>query len=449
MYKNMKTKLLGTALMVGVVQMGYGACPDDGARPMTIGPHNPQTTFPLWVQDSEGLALEICPGTDQVNCISVPPFTPQANPGMTQAQYDLSAQIGFGDEGFWASSDALISIPAGGALANTGRARMVAAVEAAFLPDFQNGNQFAFTRLRFVIDVPQAGTYVVTHPWGKISYHVTTPGKRAIFDSLDIPFHADQKNYQARIGPILTWDTYPVDPSLDQNGDGKPDYIGLPLLAHKVKGSPCDTNVFRIEGPNIGGVGINSIETILFTVSGKVYTGPPLPTPMKVDEVSYSRWPSGRGLVNVFVTSPASAQVNVSGGGNVPPGPHALTNDRSDRHFGSVLVTPDSSVLPTTIQVVADASASNPSVIPSVVDVPLVDLVTITRADYDKTTGILTVEAGSSDLLNPPTLTALGQPLNNGVLSLSVQSVPAEVAVTSSAGGSATYPVTVLNPVAP
>ena len=458
---NAKACLLGTAILAGLASTAHATCPQDGAKPMHIGPHNPQTTFPLWVQDSEGLALEMCPGTDQVNCISVPPFTPLADPGLTQAQYDLSAQIGFGDEGFYASADALMTVPAGGALATAGRARLVTGLEAAFLPDFNNGNQFPFTRLRIRIDVPQTGTYIVTHPWGQITYNITTAGVKAINDSFDIPFFAGQTDYLGRIGPILTWDTYPADPLLDQYGppfqydapyglgaaDGMPDYVGIPTVTHKVKGSPCGTNVFRIDGPNIGGSGINTLQTDLFTVTGKVYTGAPLPTPLRVEEASYGRWPSARGLVQVFATAPASANLHFSGGANIPPGNHALASDGTDRHFGVVAVSPDSAVLPATIDVVADDTANNPSSAPTTISVPLVDLVSITRAEYVKATGVLTVEASSSDLLNPPTLTALGQTLSNGVLTTSLPSVPARITVTSSAGGSASYPVTVINPV--
>ena len=41
--------LLSSALLVALAQPGQAACPEDGATPMNIGSHNPQTTFPLWV----------------------------------------------------------------------------------------------------------------------------------------------------------------------------------------------------------------------------------------------------------------------------------------------------------------------------------------------------------------------------------------------------------------
>ncbi len=459
--KSFRLRLLASALLIGLAQTGQAACPADGATPMNIGAHNPQTTFPLWVQDSEGLALEICPGTDLLNCISVPPFTVTDFPGDPDAaaKAALSQQIGFGDEGFWASAETSIALPGGGL------ALMVSAVEAAFLPDFADGNQFPFTRLRLRIDIPQDGTYVVTHPWGQISYNITgAANNRDINDSFDIPFVADEVGYQGRIGPILTWDTFPGDPLLDQFGppftftppfgtvgpDGSADYIGTlnfvnPATGgpdHRVKGSPCGTNFFRIEGPNIGGPGVNSVQTDLFTVTGKVFNGASLPTPLDVDQVTYSR--SSVGRVNVFANAPTKADVSFSGGASLPAGVQPMAGDGSGRFYGGVSL-PDATTLPADVTVTANNAAIDPDNLPTDIVAPLVDLVTITRAEYDYATGDLTIEAHSGDLLAAPTLSALGQSLTAGVLTTNLTIAPPTVTVTSDAGGSATIPVTVIH----
>jgi hypothetical protein len=47
-------------------------------------------------------------------------------------------------------------------------------------------------------------------------------------------------------------------------------YIGDPNVDHTVIGSPFNTNFFKIDGPNIGGSGINTIQTNLFSVQGKI-----------------------------------------------------------------------------------------------------------------------------------------------------------------------------------
>jgi hypothetical protein len=76
----------------------------------------------------------------------------------------------------------------------------------------------------------------------------------------------------------------------------------------------------------------------------------------------------------------------------------------------------------------------------------LADIVTITLAEFNPVTFNLTIQASSSDTGTAPTLTALG--LGNLVAgSLNVSGVtvpPAQVTVVSSAGGSATVPVSVI-----
>jgi hypothetical protein len=456
----LRLQLLTGAVMMLLAPVGQAACPDDGATPMNIGAHNPQTTFPLWMQDSEGLALEICPGTDQVNCISVPPFTAADFPNDPDAatKAALSQQIGFGDEGFWASSDAIINpLPVGG-----GIAILVAAAEAAFLPDFADGNQTQFTRLRLRVDIPVDGTYVITHPWGQMTYNITgATNNRDINDTIDVPFVADQVGYQGVIGPFLTWDTFPDDPLLDQYGppftfeppfggsgpDGVADYIGTLNFVnpdtggpeHLVKGSPCGTNFFRIEGPPAFG----SVQTDLFTVTGKVFNGASLPTPLAINQATYSRSDAGR--VNVFATAPTQAVVSFNGNPNLPAGDQPMSGDGSGRFFGTVPLTPDATTVPSDITVTADNGAVDPDNLPTDRTVPLVDLVTITRAEYDYASGDLTIEARSSDLASPPTLSALGQALTGGVLTVNTTVAPAAVTVTSSAGGSATLDVTVIH----
>lgn len=48
-------------------------------------------------------------------------------------------------------------------------------------------------------------------------------------------------------------------------------YLGNPNVTHQVTGSPFNTNIFKVDGPNVGGAGINSIQTNLFTLAGKLF----------------------------------------------------------------------------------------------------------------------------------------------------------------------------------
>src|SRR5262249_48608942 len=68
-------------------------------------------------------------------------------------------------------------------------------------------------------------------------------------------------------GPFLTWDTtIPIPP---------PGFISDGHTPHAITGSPFNTNIFRIQGPNVGGNGVNTVETNLFkVVIGKIYVRP-------------------------------------------------------------------------------------------------------------------------------------------------------------------------------
>jgi hypothetical protein len=48
-------------------------------------------------------------------------------------------------------------------------------------------------------------------------------------------------------------------------------YLGNPNVTHQITGSPFNTNIFKVDGPNVGGAGINSIQTNLFTLAGKLF----------------------------------------------------------------------------------------------------------------------------------------------------------------------------------
>jgi hypothetical protein len=82
---------------------------------------------------------------------------------------------------------------------------------------------------------------------------------------------------------------------------------------------------------------------------------------------------------------------------------------------------------------------------------PLVDMVTISRAQYSLSAHTLTVEAASSDEVTPPVLTVNGQPLTPtgvGVLQSATLTgltiPPATITVTSANGGSDTEEVVIL-----
>jgi hypothetical protein len=224
-----------------------------------IGPVNPQNGFPLWVQDSNGLALEL--NLDPALGL-VDPVNP-ANP--------FSVQVGFGAEAFWYTCDALIPLASGG------QALLVQAVEAAWATeDPAPGDQFPFQRIRIRVDCPVAGTYVVTYPYGQKTYNVVTPGVRAINDTIDIagvPPTFDGMRL-GQIGPFCV-----PDPANPGNPAVPAGFIADPAANVTIIGSPNGTNFFRVAGPagsNLGGAGVDTVTTTLFNVSGKIFVGNPL-----------------------------------------------------------------------------------------------------------------------------------------------------------------------------
>ena len=165
------------------------------------------------------------------------------------------------------------------AKATAGPFDLTLATEGAFL----NGLPDAFQRTRFYtpkLHLLQAGaTYTVTEPYGTHTVVADAGGSVLRKDSTtDLgclgPPCGDFVT--ALNGPFtgssfLTWDTY-----TGAAGAGTPPagYVGDNATPHKVKGSPTGTNFFQVDGPNVGGPGVNTIRTDLFTVLGKVVKGP-------------------------------------------------------------------------------------------------------------------------------------------------------------------------------
>ena len=447
--KTFKIGLLAGALF-WLGQAVHATCPVDGATPFSAGPVDPVNGFATYLQDSEGLALELCldgtgapTGTPPDLCFFDPPIVGNA----------FSELIGFGPEGFWWLASPVFGGPNSPPQPQgLPEAVLVLGAEAAWVAEIPGpGEQFPFTRLRIRLGVASAGFYRVTHPYGQEVYEIDAPtGDGDVNDSFDIQFFPDAVN-QGRVGPWLSWDPDVAPPA-------PAGYIGDGATPHPVVGSPCGTNFFKIEAfsnaalttplpielGDPGGDGSNVVQVNDFTVVGKLYTGGPLPTPLVVNQTTYSRANDGR--VSVFATAPTTASLSFSGAANVPAGPQSMAGDGAGKYFGSVTLDPDAGTLPASVQVTATNSINDPNTVNS----DLVDVVTISRAEYVKATGTLTVEASSSDRspTSPPTLTAAGfGALSAGALSTSVTVAPATVTVTSSAGGSDTQPVTIINPV--
>ena len=230
-----------------------------------------------------------------------------------------------------------------------------------------------------------------------------------------------------RINPFLRWDT-----GLIKGPDGA-SYLGDPNTPHAITGSDLNTNFFRIDGPDIGGPGVNTIQTNLFTLHGRVATN----AGVSPTQVTYTRSNTSGGFVDAFATSQPDQVIQVSGTGISTT---KLKADAGGNYFGRVAFT--GSTPPASVQVTNTSDRP-----PTTVNVTLTDQVLVTKAAYNSDTGQLTVNATSSDTAAPPTLTAQGfGALSSGAATFTLgtdQLPPGIVTVTSSRSGSGTAPVTV------
>ncbi|MBV4459105.1 hypothetical protein KVG96_14180 [Pseudomonas sp. COR58] len=438
------TVLVVSALAQGIAQAALFA--------VDPGPYAPANgNFAAWYQDTHGRTLDLClskalssrvpsvPGTPSYMCSLLPA------PGIFDDAQPLSFPTNFPDEAFWFTADGAITDAARGI-----DLTYVSAIEAAFSGgDPVEGDQISFARIRIRVDVPTAGTYVITHPYGVDVFNVDTPGRRAINMTRDIGI-GSPKTYDGAlkgdVGPFLRsvngpyTETNPVTGAAEQ-------FIGDPNLEEAVTGSPFNTNFIRIEGP--GGI---DLRTTTFAISGKLSTVV-RPTPLITQRSTYSRTPGASAPVaqqDVFVQAPpAPATVAVTSSTPV------LNLKEADSTGSWYAQSPANPTLPTTLQVTADNHLAIASSTPTTLPMALTDLVVIQRAEYSLSSGQLTLVASTSDETSPPVLTAstaggaaIGALGGDGAVKSLTTGIspipPAKVRVTSSNGGSDTEEVVIV-----
>ncbi len=429
--------LLGLGLMAGSVQAALYAVDPGAYIPENGG-------FAAWYQDTHGRTLDLClskavssrvagaPGAPSYMCSLLP------NPGVFDDAQPIVFPTNFPDEAFWFTGDAFIQDAASGIDLS-----YISALEAAFGSGVPTeGDQISFARIRIRVDVPTAGTYTITHPYGVEVFNVEAAGTRAINMTRDLGIAAPGVYTGALtgdIGPFLRSVNGPYT-------EGSETFIGDPNLEEEVTGSPFGTNYVRIEGPN----GID-LRTNLFAVSGKLSTVV-RPTPMIVDRTTYARSSAGA-QQDVFVQAPP------------PPGKASFLDTASSPAVEMSEATttgnwygqsPGAASPGANVSITADNSAAIASSTPTTLVSPLVDHVTISRAEYSLASGQLVLEASSSDQTAAPTLSATATGSGAALGSLggegAVKSMstgitpipPAKVTVTSASGGSDTEEVVIL-----
>ena len=232
-----------------------------------VGATNPANGYPKWYIDGNGLQLAPCLDTPAADPCGLAGTIP--NPAAA-----VSFPNNFPDEFFYELANATINGIGGG----NGRGILVNSVSGAFGGPTGTaadgaGAQIVFARFRFRVTgglVPGA-TYTMTGPYGTQSFVASAAGTINFTDDrgcLATPPACDftLALAQPNIGPFVRWDaTAPAPPA---------GFIGDPAVDHAITGSPFGTNFFRIQGPNVGGPGVNVVQTNLFSVIGKIFVRP-------------------------------------------------------------------------------------------------------------------------------------------------------------------------------
>jgi hypothetical protein len=259
--------------------VGIAAGPDVPI-PVT-GPMDPRVGYPLYYSDGF-TTLELCldnkPPNDangnplpQIFDVALNMWTPTLCLGGMPDPLDANrppsmtyeaATTHWPGEAFWWSAEAELT-PAGWK-----RARLIMAQEAANELNLP-GEQWAFGRLRLRADDVPAGTYAITHPFGRDIVTVAV-GDDRIFETSDIgcfnlPCDFDLA-LNTRIKRFLTCEFAPY------TFDGI-QYIGDPNTACRIKATDAATRIFKIDlvDPEDTNVVLETLgQTDLFFVAGKI-----------------------------------------------------------------------------------------------------------------------------------------------------------------------------------
>ncbi|EJM85429.1 hypothetical protein PMI34_04300 [Pseudomonas sp. GM74] len=408
--------------------------------------------FPIWYQDNNQLSMELCQSRAASSRVaaSVPPAymcTLLPTPGIFDDTLPMVFPDNWPDEAFWFLAET--SIPNN--TAGYGMDAYVAGIEAAFAGGNPlDGDQISFARIRMRVNIPVAGTYTITHPYGVETVNVTTPGRRAINITRDVGIGAPgvfSGAVNGAIGPFLRSVNGPYT-EVNPDTGAVETFVGDPNLTEAVTGSPNNTNFVRIQGP------AGTLQTNLFTLSGKVLDNR-AQTAVDMTRATYRRI-AGTGGNNTRVEVFAKAAIGSTlcfresialfPGPPVSPCQTNMVGDNNGVFFAQHLLANG------TVPPVVVVTATNPAgtTRPTAVSSKLSDMVKIQTARYSWSNHSLLIEATSTDEVVVPDMVAqgYGRLSKTGILQrLTVADLtqpPATVTVKSAAGGSDTEPVVVV-----
>jgi hypothetical protein len=459
--------------MVFAVLLLFGsALPAFAQRAVAPAPFTPAWgNFPQWYQDENGVKLDLCILETPLSATGFPMCVLLADTAFNPVN-PVSFPNNWPIEAFYFVADSKIGGAGGGGGGGAGTPRYRASVEASFLNGVVvPGDQMAFTRILVTFATPAAGvgqTYTITHPYGVDTVVGTAPTTKFKRDTILAGWTPPAITPPDDSFPFLS---RAAGPFINYLGSGF-SFIGDPNVQEAVTGAPSGNNFFRIDGPDIGGAGINFVQENTFAIGGVISGGTP-PTKLVFDPlrpVTYHRSPDALGVlqgsVDVFATSTPTATLTITGAANVPAAGATMVGDAAGHYLGHIqMVDPatsalNASVVPANVTVSAIDTTVGTTLTTSIQ--PVRDVVTITKAVYDDVGQVLTVQATTSDgdKTAPPVLSVLGfspgtmTPDASGIPTLVVTNLlssPATVTVHSTAaigasapaGGSATKAVTI------
>src|SRR5947209_1137785 len=229
-----------------------------------VGAPDPAHGFPKWYLDKNGLQLAPCLDAGAADPCGLIAAGALPNPALP-----VVFPTNFPNEVFYNRATARIDGIGGGA----SRADLGIALEGAFggaTGTVADGRaaEVVFARLRIRVNgglVPGA-SYTATYPFGSQTFVASAAGTINFTDNQGCAAAPPACDFtlalaNTHVGPFLQW-----DPAASVPPAG---YIGNPAIPHAIIGSA--TNVFSLSGPNVGGPGVNTVQTNLFNVTGKIF----------------------------------------------------------------------------------------------------------------------------------------------------------------------------------
>lgn len=249
-----------------------------------FGPLN-AAGFPVWYRDNNNLPVlqclasipsptglgGMCSTTMVANPNQAPSFDP-TQPVIFNSNWPSEAFY------FQAENDQNFAI------LSSKKTRIVLALLSSFVNvNPAQGDQIVFSRVRITLKGVPLGNYTITHPYGVETMTVTIDPKSEVL-TRDIPIVPTPGVFTDAlagvVGPFLKWTPDPNYAGIGTNPDGTitvggETFLGDPNVPHTITGSPLNQNYIRINGPagsNIGGAGIDSIQTTLFLLESRINT---------------------------------------------------------------------------------------------------------------------------------------------------------------------------------